>query len=186
MGDARKIAAALVIINHYKKKKGQKVKRQWWIKELYRQRNDHFKEILSDMTFEGVEDTIQNFIRMNSETFDGLCMKLHPIIGKKDTSFRKAITTRERLAITLRYLATGDSFVSLQYLFKVSKQSISKIVRETCDGLVEVLNEYVQVCFSNYPLFIVNNYKLQICVGDSSKLPTAFCGGAEVWFCPYS
>lgn len=76
------------------------------------------------MTFEGVEETIKNFTRMNSETFEDLCIKLEPIIGKKDTSFRKAITTKERLAITLRFLASGVSFVSLQYLFRVSKQSI--------------------------------------------------------------
>lgn len=65
------------------------------------------------------------------------------MITKKGTSFRKAIT-RERLAITLRFLASGDSIVSLPYFFRVPKQSISKIVRETCNALVKVLKKYVQ------------------------------------------
>lgn len=146
MVNARKVAAALVVISHYKRKQQNKRKHRWWIKEIYRQRNVHANQLLSDMTFEGVEETIKNFTRMNSETFEDLCIKLEPIIGKKDTSFRKAITTRERLAITLRFLASGDSFVSLQYLFRVSKQSISRIVRKTCDALVKVLKGYVQVC----------------------------------------
>lgn len=52
---------------------------------------------------------------------------------------------KERLAITLRFLATGDSFHSLMYLFKVSKQVISNIVPEVCDALVESLQEYIKV-----------------------------------------
>ncbi|CAH2015154.1 unnamed protein product [Acanthoscelides obtectus] len=43
-----------------------------------------------------------------------------------------------RLAITLRYLATGDSFQSLHFLFKVSPQLISTIVPEVCKALNQI------------------------------------------------
>ena len=101
IADARKVAAALVVISHYKRKQRQKRKHRWWITQIYRQRNVHVKQMLSDMTFEGVEDTIKNFTRMNSESFEDLCFKLEPMIGKKDTSFRKAITTKKRLPVFL-------------------------------------------------------------------------------------
>jgi hypothetical protein len=46
-------------------------------------------------------------------------------ISKKDTAFRKATSVQERLALTLRFLASGDSNVSQQYLLKFpSKQSV--------------------------------------------------------------
>nr|CAH7712122.1 unnamed protein product [Callosobruchus chinensis] len=56
------------------------------------------------------------------------------MIRKKNTKWRKAIPANERLAITLRFLATGDSFKSLHYLFKVSPQLISEIVPEVCNA----------------------------------------------------
>jgi hypothetical protein len=51
--------------------------------------------------------------------------------------FRKPTPVQERLALTLHFLASGDSYISLQYLFKISKQSISSIIPEVCEALVE-------------------------------------------------
>ncbi|XP_045762735.1 uncharacterized protein LOC123865626 [Maniola jurtina] len=62
-----------------------------------------------------------------------------------NTLFRDSISVTERLAITLRFLATGDSYTSLQYLFRVSKQSISRIVPEVCDALCDALKDWVKV-----------------------------------------
>jgi hypothetical protein len=65
-------------------------------------------------------------------------------ISKKDAAFRKAISIQESLALTLPFLASGDSYVSLQYLFRISKQAISCIVPEVCEALVEKLKDYIQ------------------------------------------
>nr|CAH7739824.1 unnamed protein product [Callosobruchus chinensis] len=51
---------------------------------------------------------------------------------RKDTNFIRAISLRERLVL---FLATGDSYSSLQYLFKVSKSSISHIVPDVCQAI---------------------------------------------------
>jgi len=81
-------------------------------------------------------------------------------ISKKDTAFRKAISVQERLALTLRFLASGDSYVSLQYLFRISKQAISSIVPEVCETLVEKLKDYIQV--RQILLFVVYERSLKL------------------------
>lgn len=87
----------------------------------------------------------KNFLRMSSSDFEMLLNKIGPIITKQDTNWRRAITTKERLLVTLRFLATGDSYHSLMYLFKMSKQAISLIIPEVCDALSQVLENEVKV-----------------------------------------
>ncbi|CAH1995225.1 unnamed protein product [Acanthoscelides obtectus] len=83
--------------------------------------------------------------RMSFEDFEELLQKIEPVISKKDTRWRKAIPGKERLALTLRFLASGDSFKSLHYLFKISAQLISSIVPEVCSALIKVLSNVIQI-----------------------------------------
>lgn len=49
-----------------------------------------------------------------------------------------------KLAITLRYLATGDSYRSLAFGFRVAHNTISKFVGEVCQAIID---EYRDECF---------------------------------------
>lgn len=82
---------------------------------------------------------------MTSEDFEYLLSQVDPIIRRMDTNMREAVTSRERLAVTLRFLATGDSYTSLQYLFRIAKSTISRIIPEVCDALIHSLKEYVML-----------------------------------------
>ncbi|XP_066600967.1 uncharacterized protein [Prorops nasuta] len=80
---------------------------------------------------------------------------------KRYKNFVKA--AKERLAITLRFLATGDSYTSLSYLFKISKQCISNIVLNICPALMEVLHEYVKELIDS--VTIVRLWNFPHCLG---------------------
>ena len=58
------------------------------------------------------EDRTQfkNYVRVDVQTFKCLVKQLHPYISKKNTNYRKCISVAERLALTLRFLATGKLF----------------------------------------------------------------------------
>ena len=48
---------------------------------------------------------------------------------------------KERLAVTLRYLLSGDSQKSLGWAHRIGKALISKITKETTNAIWEVLKE---------------------------------------------
>ena len=78
---------------------------------------------------------------MSPECFQHLLSLVKPLIEKKDTKFRKCISAAERLALTLRFLATGDSQQSLSFSFRIGKATVSKIISETCDATYTVLKD---------------------------------------------
>lgn len=59
---------------------------------------------------------------------------------------RKALEPGLRLSITLRYLASGDSYRSLSYSFRVAANTIVKVVPETCQAIVDEYLEEVIKC----------------------------------------
>lgn len=90
-------------------------------------------------------DEFKKFSRMSLNDFEYLLSQISTRISKQDTQLRKAIPAQIRLAITLRYLATGDDYESLHFLFKVSPQIISKIIPDVCHALCEVLEDEIKV-----------------------------------------
>ena len=51
-----------------------------------------------------------------------------------------------KLAVTLRYLATGNSYISLQYGFRVAFNTISKFIPEVCQAIIDEYFRQVVYC----------------------------------------
>ena len=66
-----------------------------------------------------------NALRMNSERFNQLLAMIEGDIQKQDTDMRLALPACLKLEITLRYLASGDSFKSLSLFFRVPGSSMA-------------------------------------------------------------
>lgn len=119
--------------------------RKIWMKEWYKKENEFANTKLLNELKVSQPDDFKNYMRMDDATFQDLLEKIKPIIIKKDTFMRDAISPETRLSITLRYLANGNSFEDLKFFYAVSPQSIGIIVIETCDAIVKVLKDYIKV-----------------------------------------
>jgi hypothetical protein len=85
-----------------------------------------------------------NFIRMTPSDSEELLETVGGKISKCDTRFRETIPASIRLAVTLRFLASGESFTSLKYSFRISKQSVSRFVPEVCEAIITSLKGFVK------------------------------------------
>lgn len=132
-----------------------KRRRRFWIRPSLQARHkysatDFMKDlVLDDVDLLSLEYRLgagfRNFFRLSTREFENILNMIGPKISRMDTKLRTAIPAHERLAFTLRFLATGDSYHSLQYTFKISKQLISATIPEVCDALTDVLKDYIKV-----------------------------------------
>ena len=76
---------------------------------------------------------------MSPEKYDHLLRLVSPLITKQETNLREANPAGERLAVTLRFLASGESQQSLSFAYRIGKSTLSRILRETCDAIFSVL-----------------------------------------------
>ncbi|CAI6376538.1 unnamed protein product [Macrosiphum euphorbiae] len=75
------------------------------------------------------------YFRMTMEEFDFLHELIKPDIYKQNTQFRRAVSTEERLAVCLRFLATGNSFRSIGFNYRLGFSTVREIVKEVCDAI---------------------------------------------------
>lgn len=137
------VAAAAYLVIALNRKRKRKTPR-YWRRELYVDGQEIQYNLYNKLVADD-DALFRNFTRMSKEDFQYLLEKISPMIKKYDTNFREAITPRVRLLVTLRYLATGDSYPSLMYLFRISEPSISRIIPEVCRALMDVLHDFVRV-----------------------------------------
>ena len=118
-------------------------KRLWvrpWIKE--RELGDIRKGsfVLIDDLLLSDPIKLKNYLRMDITTFNYLANSIKHLIIRKDTHYRKAITVNQRVAMALRYLASGESYTSMHMQFRVGLSTISEIVPEVLEALWTVLS----------------------------------------------
>lgn len=118
-------------------------KRRFGVREWIQRRNMLGASNLVSMELKcNFPDDYRNLLRMTKFQFEYLLLRVKNIISKSDTNMRQAISAKTKLQVTLRYLATGDSFKSLEFLFRVPKNTISKFIPETCKAIYNELFLY--------------------------------------------
>ena len=116
-----------------------------WICLWIQRRSTHGAEVLlRELALEDPR-SYMNVLRMNADTFNELLDMIQNRIQKKDTQMRRAIPTRLKLEVTLRFLASGDSLKSLSYFFRLPPSTISKFLPHILNAIRIVLAPHLQV-----------------------------------------
>ena len=77
---------------------------------------------------------------MSPERVEHLINLVGPFVSKKQCRSRDVISPAERIVLTLRYLATGDSQQSLSFAFRIGRSTVCHIISETCEGIWKALH----------------------------------------------
>ena len=78
---------------------------------------------------------------MSPERLEHLLSLVGPLITKKSCRSRDPISPGERLVLTLRYLASGDSQQSQSFNFRIGRSTVCAIIKETCDAIWTALKD---------------------------------------------
>ena len=81
--------------------------------------------------------------RLLPETFDYLCGVLSPTLNRKDTKFRASIPLRNRIALSLNRLSSGNSLRGCAETYGIHESTASIIVREFCAAIEKHLKPLV-------------------------------------------
>lgn len=80
--------------------------------------------------------SFKNMTRLTPDKFFAVCDRLEPRIKKQHTFFREPLEPALRLAVALRYYASGDKYISLEYNWLVAHNTVGKIVNEVSEAII--------------------------------------------------
>ncbi|XP_052140769.1 protein ANTAGONIST OF LIKE HETEROCHROMATIN PROTEIN 1-like [Oryza glaberrima] len=85
------------------------------------------------------EEEFRRAFRMGRETFDMICEALGSAVAKEDTMLRAAIPVRQRVAVCIWRLATGEPLRLVSKRFGLGISTCHKLVLEVCAAIKSVL-----------------------------------------------
>lgn len=117
-----------------------------WVRDWISRRDTHGASalLLTELATEDLKEYM-TILRMTPENFFDLLELVSEKLTRNDTFMRDSLTPQIKLEATLYFLATGNSYTSLQHLFRISKAAISKFIPEVCDAVFESLKNYIKV-----------------------------------------
>ncbi|XP_055711453.1 uncharacterized protein LOC129806706 [Phlebotomus papatasi] len=71
------------------------------------------------------------YFRMDCDQFEWILKRLRPVLERKYV-VREPLSAKLRLMVTLRFLATGDSYFTLATCYRIGISTVCKIIQEVC------------------------------------------------------
>lgn len=131
-------AAACLLLDEAEEqeRKEKSIRRKCWVKQwrMSRSRDGNCQKLLKELTATDLKD-FKNFLRMDEICFNRILSYISKDIEKQNTVCREAIPVREKLAVVLRFLATGESFKDLDYNTKLSSSFLREAAINVCEAI---------------------------------------------------
>ena len=116
--------------------------RDWLLRRSMHGEYDHLLQKLNREDTKGY----RNFLRIDPDLFTEMVERISPVVCKQETRMRHPLAVDLKLAVTLWFLATGNSYATLQYSFRVSKSAISRFVPKVCEAIIDTYKPDILTC----------------------------------------
>ena len=121
-------------------KNRRKRKHRMWLRKVFRERKKRGTYNLVREMAMWDKEMYFRYMRMTPTSFECLLRLVGERISKQTTNYREPVPPEQRLSVTIRHLATGESHISLSLQYRIGRQTVSKIIPETCKALYDVLS----------------------------------------------
>ncbi len=118
--------------------------RSCWVRPWISRRKEYgaFDQLMKELEREDVV-SFSNFLRVSPQMYRKIVQLLTPTLA---SNHPRALSPELKVAITLRYMATGNSYHDLRFMFRVAHNTISLVVHEVVNAIVDVMSEdYIQL-----------------------------------------
>ncbi|XP_063221343.1 uncharacterized protein LOC134530450 [Bacillus rossius redtenbacheri] len=124
-------------------------RRRWWTRPWIQRRDEGagcvHRLVNEELKMEDPE-SYKNYLRMDEQSFQKLKRVVESRIKKKSTNMRQSISVEKRLSVTLRFLATGETYQSLSFAYRITASTLSGIIPSTCRAIYDALkDDYLKV-----------------------------------------
>ena len=115
--------------------------RSLWVREIFQRRTEmgEYHALISEMRLVDHE-SFYRYFHMTPQRFDNLLSLVGPLITRQATVMRSPISAGERLAVTIRYLVTGDAMQTISFSFRLGHSTVCGIIDNTCDAIWNALS----------------------------------------------
>ncbi len=127
-------------------------RRRVWVHEILRRHEElgGFHRLVLELRLD--RERFQRYFRLDIQQFDSLLMKIGPLIAMQSTNYSRPISPSERLAICLRFLATGDSYRTIANSYRVAVRKLDFVKSKVSKVFVNVSMMFI-LELSRMPVF---------------------------------
>ncbi|XP_025262921.1 uncharacterized protein LOC112637408 [Camponotus floridanus] len=110
------------------------INRKYWVRPINIRRpiQGDFDHLLQEMKTDPY--MFFRYTRMSVNVFNHLLEIMKPFLTKKS---HRALVPEQRLALTLRYLATGNQILSIALAYRIGESTARNVIKETCAMIIK-------------------------------------------------